>query len=140
MLNHIVLMGRLTADPVLRRTGSGTAVAEFTLAVDRDYGKDSGKETDFITIVAWRGTAEFVSKYFSKGQMAVVSGRLQIRSWESKDGKKQYRAEVVAENVYFGEAKRAGGGVGFSHERGYFMDEETEERPPWETGSDELPM
>lgn len=140
MLNHIVLMGRLTADPVLRRTGSGTAVAEFSLAVDRDYGKDSGKETDFITCVAWRGTAEFVSKYFSKGQMAVVSGRLQIRSWEGKDGKKQRSAEVVAENVYFGEAKRAGGGVGFSHERGYFMDEETEERPPWETGSDELPM
>ena len=140
MLNHIVLMGRLTADPILRRTSSGTAVAEFTLAVDRDYGKDSGKETDFITCVAWRGTAEFVSKYFSKGQMAVVSGRLQIRSWEGKDGKKQRSAEVVAENVYFGEAKRAGGGVGFSHERGYFMDEETEERPPWETGSDELPM
>lgn len=140
MLNHIVLMGRLTADPVLRRTGSGTAVAEFSLAVDRDYGKDSGKETDFITCVAWRGTAEFVSKYFSKGQMAVVAGRLQIRSWEGKDGKKQRSAEVVAENVYFGEAKRAGSGVGFSHERGYFMDEETEERPPWETGSDELPM
>lgn len=140
MLNHIVLMGRLTADPVLRRTGSGTAVAEFTLAVDRDYGKDSGKETDFITCVAWRGTAEFVSKYFSKGQMAVVAGRLQIRSWEGKDGKKQRSAEVVAENVYFGEAKRAGSGVGFCHERGYFMDEETEERPPWETGSDELPM
>lgn len=140
MLNHIVLMGRLTADPILRRTSSGTAVAEFTLAVDRDYGKDSGKETDFITCVAWRGTAEFVSKYFSKGQMAVVSGRLQIRSWEGKDGKKQRSAEVVADNIYFGEAKRAGGGVGFSHERGYFMDEETEERPPWETGSDELPM
>lgn len=140
MLNHIVLMGRLTADPMLRRTSSGTAVAEFTLAVDRDYGKDSGKETDFITCVAWRGTAEFVSKYFSKGQMAVVSGRLQIRRWDDKDGKKQYKAEVVADNVYFGEAKRAGGGVGFSHERGYFMDEETEERPPWETGSDELPM
>lgn len=140
MLNHIVLMGRLTADPVLRRTASGTAVAEFTLAVDRDYGKDSGKETDFITCVAWRGTAEFVSKYFSKGQMAVVAGRLQIRSWEDKKGNKQRSAEVVAENIYFGEAKRAGGGVGFSHERGYFMDEETEERPPWETGSDELPM
>ena len=140
MLNHIVLMGRLTADPVLWRTSSGTAVAEFTLAVDRDYGKDSGKETDFITCVAWRGTAEFVSKYFSKGQMAVVAGRLQIRRWDDKDGKKQSKAEVVAENVYFGEAKRAGGGAGFSHERGYFMDEETEERPPWETGSDELPM
>lgn len=101
MLNHIVLMGRLTADPVLRRTSSGTAVAEFTLAVDRDYGKDSGKETDFIACVAWRGTAEFVSKYFSKGQMAVVSGRLQIRRWDDKDGKKQSKAEVVAENVYF---------------------------------------
>ena len=135
MLNHIVLMGRLTADPVLRRTGSGTAVAEFSLAVDRDYGKDSGKETDFITIIAWRGTAEFVSKYFAKGRMAVVSGRLQIRSWEGKDGKKQKSAEVVAENVYFGEAKRAD-----SDQSQGFYPVADDAGLPWGDDSDELPM
>ena len=114
MLNHIVLMGRLTRDPELRRTGSGIAVASFTLAVDRDYApKDGGaRETDFIDIVAWRSTAEFVSKYFSKGRMAVVSGRLQIRPWEDKDGNKRRSAEVVADNVYFGESKRDSGGYG----------------------------
>lgn len=108
MLNHIVLMGRLTRDPELRRTGSGLAVASFTLAVDRDFGsRESGeKETDFIDIVAWRSTAEFVSKYFTKGRMAVVSGRLQIRNWTDKEGGKRRSAEVVAENVYFGESKR----------------------------------
>lgn len=108
MLNHIVLMGRLTRDPELRRTGTGIAVASFTLAVDRDYApKDGGqRETDFIDIVAWRSTAEFVSKYFSKGRMAVVSGRLQIRPWEDKDGNKRRSAEVVADNVYFGDSKR----------------------------------
>ena len=146
MLNHIVLMGRLTADPMLRRTSSGTAVAEFTLAVDRDYGKDSGKETDFITCVAWRGTAEFVSKYFSKGQMAVVSGRLQIRRWDDKDGKKQRSAEVVAENVYFGETKKRDAYQGPTYEecRDECCEEDCESscgvRPPWEIGSDELPM
>lgn len=110
MLNHIVLMGRLTRDPELRRTGSGTAVASFSLAVDRDFqSRDSGeRETDFIDIVAWRSTAEFVSKYFGKGQMAVVSGRLQIRSWTDKEGARRRTAEVVAENVYFGEPKRDG--------------------------------
>lgn len=108
MLNHIVLMGRLTRDPELRRTGSGIAVASFTLAVDRDFGsKETGeKETDFIDIVAWRNTAEFVSKYFSKGRMAVVSGRLQIRNWNDKDGNKRRSAEVVADNIYFGDSKR----------------------------------
>ena len=108
MLNHIVLMGRLTRDPELRRTGSGIAVASFTLAVDRDFGsKESGeKETDFIDIVAWRSTAEFVAKYFTKGRMAVVSGRLQIRNWNDKDGNKRRSAEVVADNVYFGDSKR----------------------------------
>ena len=108
MLNHIVLMGRLTRDPELRRTGSGIAVASFTLAVDRDFGgRDGGeKETDFIDIVAWRSTAEFVSKYFAKGRMAVVSGRLQIRNWQDKDGNKRRSAEVVADNVYFGDSKR----------------------------------
>ena len=85
MLNHIVLMGRLTRDPELRRTGSGVAVASFTLAVDRDYAvQGAEKETDFVDIVAWRNTAEFVSKYFTKGRMAVVSGRLQIRNWQDK--------------------------------------------------------
>ena len=112
MLNHIVLMGRLTRDPELRRTGSGIPVASFSLAVDRDFGsnRETGeKETDFIDIVAWRSTAEFVSKYFTKGRMAVVSGRLQIRAWQDKDGNKRRSAEVVADNVYFGDSKRDGG-------------------------------
>ena len=107
MLNHIVLMGRLTRDPELRRTGSGIAVASFTLAVDRDFASQGGeKETDFVDIVAWRSTAEFVSKYFTKGRMAVVSGRPQIRNWQDKEGNKRRSAEVVADNVYFGESKR----------------------------------
>lgn len=109
MLNHIVLMGRLTRDPELRRTQSGTAVAAFALAVDRDFkGDDGEKKTDFIDIVAWRNTAEFVSKYFTKGRMAVVEGRLQIRPWTDKDGNKRRSAEVVADNVYFGDSKRDG--------------------------------
>ena len=108
MLNRIILMGRLVRDPELRHTGSGTAVAALTLAVDRDYKSQSGeKETDFIDIVAWRSTAEFVSKYFTKGRMAVVEGRLQIRDWTDKDGSKRRSAQVVAENVYFGDSKRA---------------------------------
>ena len=108
MLNHITIMGRLTRDPELRRTGSGIAVASFTLAVDRDFsGKDGGeKETDFIDCVAWRNTGEFVAKHFTKGRMAVASGRLQIRSWTDKDGNKRRTAEVVADNVYFGDSKR----------------------------------
>ena len=109
MLNHIVIMGRCTRDPELRRTGSGIAVTSFTLAVDRDFApKDGGeKETDFIDCVAWRTTGEFVSKYFTKGSMAVVSGRLQIRNWTDKDGNKRRSAEVLADNVYFGEAKKS---------------------------------
>ena len=108
MLNHITIMGRLTRDPELRRTGSGVAVASFTLAVDRDFGKNENgeRETDFIDCVAWRQTGEFVSKYFTKGRMAVVSGRLQIRSWTDKDGNKRRSAEVVADNVYFGDSRR----------------------------------
>ena len=108
MLNHIVLMGRLTRDPELRYTQSQIPVASFTLAVDRDFGgRDGGeKQTDFIDIVAWRSTAEFVSKYFTKGSMAVVSGRLQIRGWTDKDGNKRRTAEIVADNVYFGSSKR----------------------------------
>ena len=107
MLNHITVMGRLTRDPELRRTNSGVAVTSFIIACDRDFGpKDGGeKETDFIECVAWKNTAEFVSKYFSKGRMAVVSGRLQIRKWNDKDGNKRSTAEVVADNVYFGDSK-----------------------------------
>ena len=110
MLNHIVIMGRLTRDPELRRTGSGTAVTSFTLAVDRDFGKNENgeRETDFIDCTAWRQTGEFVSKYFTKGRMAVVSGRLQIRNWTDKEGNKRRSAEVVADNVYFGDSKRDG--------------------------------
>ena len=110
MLNKIILMGRLTRDPELRRTQSGTAVTSFSLAVDRDFKSQSGeKETDFIDVVAWRNTAEFVSKYFTKGRMAVVEGRLQIRDWTDRDGGKRRSAEVIAENVYFGDSKREGG-------------------------------
>ena len=112
MLNHITIMGRLTRDAELRRTGSGVAVASFTVAVDRDYAADGQeRETDFIDCVAWRGTGEFVSRYFAKGSMIVVSGRLQVRSWTDKDGNKRRSAEVVADNVYFGEAKRSSGGA-----------------------------
>ena len=114
MLNHITIMGRLTRDPELRRTGSGVAVTSFTVAVDRDFGnKESGeRETDFIDCVAWRQTGEFVSKYFSKGRMAVVSGRLQIRNWTDKEGNKRRSAEVIADNVYFGDSKRDGDSSG----------------------------
>ena len=113
MLNHIVLMGRLTRDPELRRTGSGVAVASFTLAVDRDFAAQGAeKETDFVDIVAWRNTAEFVSRYFTKGRMAVVTGRLQIRNWTDKEGNKRRSAEVVADNVYFGDSKRDGAAAG----------------------------
>ena len=108
MLNHITIMGRMTKDPELRRTGSGVAVTSFTLAVDRDLAnKETGeRETDFIDCVAWRGTGEFVDKHFHKGSMAVVSGRLQIRSWTDKEGNKRRSAEVVADNVYFGDSKK----------------------------------
>ena len=115
MLNHIVIMGRLTRDPELRRTGSGVAVTSFTIAVDRDFtGKDNEKETDFIDCVAWRSTGEFVNKYFSKGRMACVSGRLQMRNWTDKDGNKRRNAEVIVDNVYFADSKTAaehGGGT-----------------------------
>lgn len=108
MLNHIVIMGRLTRDPELRHTHSGVAVASFTLAVDRDFtGKDKEKETDFIDCVAWRKTGEFVSQYFSKGRMACVSGSLQLRAYTDKDGNKRKAAEVIADNVYFADSKNA---------------------------------
>ena len=121
MLNHIVVMGRLVRDPELRRTGSGIAVASFSVAVDRDFGKNENgeRETDFIDCVAWRQTGEFVSKYFTKGRMAVVSGRLQIRSWTDKDGNKRRTAEIVADNVYFGDSKPGGEGGSYSSGSSY---------------------
>lgn len=133
MLNKIILMGRLTRDPELRRTQSGTAVASFTLAVDRDYKPQDGeRETDFIDIVAWRGTGEFVSKYFTKGRMAVVEGRLQVRDWTDKDGNKRRSTEVVADNVYFGDSKRSESGTPAE------PSEELQELPDEEKG--ELPF
>ena len=112
MYNHIGIMGRLVRDPELRRTQSGTAVVSFTLAVDRDFtDKQTGeKATDFIDVVAWRSTAEFVSKYFTKGRMAVVSGRLETRNWTDKDGNKRKAVEVIAESVYFGDSKKESSG------------------------------
>ena len=115
MLNRIIIMGRLTKDPELRRTANGTAVTSFSLAVDRDFKSQSGeKETDFIDVVAWRSTAEFVAKYFTKGRMAVVEGRLQIRDWKDKDGNNRRSAEVVADNIYFGDSKRDGAGSDYA--------------------------
>ena len=113
MLNVCTVMGRIVRDPELRRTGNGTAVASFTVAVDRDFSSKDGSEneTDFIDCVAWRQTGEFVSKYFAKGRMAVVSGRLQIRSWKDKDGNSRKSAEIVADNVYFGDSKRDGDSI-----------------------------
>ena len=111
MLNHIVLMGRLVRDPELRRTQSGVAVTSFRIAVDRDFqSRDGGeRQADFIDIVAWRNTAEFAAKYFSKGRMVVVSGRLQMRDWTDRDNNKRTSAEVVADNIYFGDSRRDGG-------------------------------
>ena len=116
MLNKIFIMGRLTRDPELRRTQTGTPVASFSLAVERDYkDKSTGERTtDFIDVVAWRATAEFVSRYFTKGRMAVVEGRLQMRDWTDKEGNKRTSAEVVADNVYFGDSRRDGDGSGYS--------------------------
>lgn len=123
MLNKIILMGRLTRDPELRRTQSGTAVASFALAVDRDYkAKGAEKETDFVDIVAWRNTAEFASKYFSKGRMAVVEGRVQVRSYTDKEGNKRRAFEVVAENIYFGDSKKESGNSGNYGDNGYGAD------------------
>ena len=108
MLNRIIIMGRLVRDPELRTTQTGIPVTSFTLAVDRDYkNRDSGeKSTDFIDVVAWRQTAEFICKYFAKGRMAVAEGRLQIRDWKDREGNNRRSAEVVADNVYFGDSKR----------------------------------
>ena len=110
MLNHITIMGRLTRDPELRRTASGLAVTSFSVAVDRDFGKSENgeKKTDFFDCVAWRNTAEFASKYLTKGRMVVVSGRLEFRDWNDKDGNKRRSAEVIVDNVYFADSKREG--------------------------------
>ena len=122
MLNTVIIMGRLTRDPEMRTTQSGVAVASFTLAVDRDFGgRDGGeKQTDFIDCTAWRHTAEFVSKYFSKGRMAVVSGRLQIDNYTDNDGNKRKAAKVIADNIYFGDSKKDGATGGQSDEAASF--------------------
>ena len=122
MLNHITLMGRLVRDPELRRTGSGVAVASFTVAVDRDFGKNENgeKKTDFIDCVAWRQTGEFISKYFQKGRMIVVDGRLELRDWTDKDGNKRRSAEVNVANAYFGDSKRDDQGSSYSAPAGGF--------------------
>ena len=120
MLNHIVIMGRLARDPELRHTQSGTPVATFRLAVDRDFkDKNTGERaTDWIDVVAWRGTGEFVSRYLAKGRLAVVEGRLQMRDWTDKDGNRRTSAEVVADNVYFGDSRRDGDDRGSYGDRG----------------------
>ena len=136
MLNHITIMGRLTRDPELRRTQSGTAVTSFSLAVDRDFkDKNTGeKTTDFIDCVAWRGTAEFVSRYFSKGRMAVVDGRLEIRDYTDRDGNKRRAAEVVAESVYFGDSNNGNRGAdnGYNNQSGGFHDLPDDEETPFD--------
>ena len=116
MLNHITLMGRLVADPELRRTGSGVAVTTFRIAVDRDFApKDGGeRKADFITCVAWRQTGEFISKYFAKGRMIVVDGRLEMRDWTDRDGNKRTTAEVIVDNAYFGDSRRDNDGSNYS--------------------------
>ena len=149
MLNHIVIMGRLTRDPELRYTQSQTPVASFTVAVDRDFGgRDGGeRQTDFIDCVAWRQTAEFANKYFTKGSMAVVSGRLQIRDWTDREGGKRRSAEIVVDNVYFGESRRRDGDSGSTAHSTYSYDAGRNSSPaPASTfselddGDDELPF
>ena len=134
MLNRIILMGRLARDPELRRTQAGVPVASFRLAVDRDFrDKTTGERaTDWIDVVAWRQTGEFVSRYFSKGRMAVVEGRLQMRDWTDKDGNRRTSAEVVADNVYFGDSKRDGDGGGYSpsYGQGGFSQDRSYPAPP----------
>lgn len=142
MLNQIIIMGRLTRDPELRRTGSGVAVTSFTVAVDRDFAqKDSGeKETDFIDCVAWRQTGEFVEKYFSKGRMAVVAGRLQIRNWNDKDGNKRRSAEVIVENIYFADSKKESGGSGGNYGAGVPVQPSASDFPVLEDDDAQLPF
>ena len=139
MLNHIVLMGRLTRDPELRYTSANVPVASFRIAVDRDYGRGENgeRQTDFIDVVAWRQTGEFVSKYFTKGSMAVVSGRLQIREYTDRDGNRRTAAEVVADNVYFGDSKRRDDGEAPARSGNYSTrsnPQESYDRAPRSTG------
>ena len=130
MLNTIAIMGRLTADPILRRTQNGVAVASFTLACERDFApQGADKETDFIDVCAWRYTAEFVEKYFSKGQMAVVTGRLQIRNWQDKEGNKRRSAEILADRVYFGDSKKEGAKPEYNAPQPQDFSEVTEDDP-----------
>ena len=107
MLNKVILMGRFTQDAELRSTLAGISVTSFTVAVGRDFtGKDGEKKTDFINCVAFKGTAEFITKYFRKGSMAIIEGRIETRSWDDADGKKRYATEVIVNNIYFGESKK----------------------------------
>ena len=131
MLNKVILMGRLTKEPELRHTQADVPVASFTLAVDRGYKKDNdATNTDFINIVAWRGTAEFVSKWFSKGQLVAVSGRLQVRTYEDRDGQKRIATEVVADECFFAESKKSAGTV---EDLESFGEPVTDNEPlPWE--------
>lgn len=139
MLNKIVLMGRLTRDPELKRTGSGTAVTTVSLAVERDYkGPHGEREVDFIDVVAWRSTAEMVCKYFSKGRMAIVEGRLQVRAWTDQKGNKGRAYEVVADRVYFGDSKRSDSDTSPMPSASAVPSEEFSEIPPDEEG--ELPF
>ena len=140
MLNVAIIMGRLTRDPELRRTNSGKPVAGFTVAVDRDYAPEGQeKETDFIDCVAWNGTAEFVDKYFKKGNMIAVQGRLQIRNWTDKDGNKRKTAEILVSNVYFGESKKSqeGGNQSYgqnTYPGGYSSPASQQNQPPQNYG------
>ncbi|MBO7172144.1 MAG: single-stranded DNA-binding protein [Bacteroidaceae bacterium] len=141
MLNHIVLMGRMVRDPELRRTGSGVAVTSFTLAVDRDFsGKDGEKQTDFIDCVAWRGGAEFVSKYFSKGRMAVVSGSLHKRNWVDKNGANRETAEVLVDNIYFGDSKKESQNFGVIDNNDANPFEDNNDANPFEDNDDANPF
>jgi len=116
MLNKAILMGRLTRDPEIKYTQNNVAVCTFSIAVDRDYVQQGGqRQTDFINIVAWRKTAEFIGKYFAKGRMIVVCGSIQTRTWEGNDGRKNYTTEIIADDVYFGESRRDGDGGGASN-------------------------
>ena len=141
MLNKIFIMGRLTRDPELRRTQSGTAVTSFSLAVDRDFKSQSGeKETDFVNVVAWRSTAEFVEKYFTKGRMAVVAGRLQSRDWKDKDGNKRTAWEVIADNIYFGGSKREQNANDYSQYSAPAISPESDSFPEIDENDDNLPF
>ena len=131
MLNKIDVMGRLTRDVDLKTTPAGISVASFAMAVERDFAEGGEKKTDFIDVVAWRQTAEFVSKYFTKGMMAVVSGRLQIREWQDKEGNKRKTAEIVADNVYFGEGKKDNGSSGQTKPAGNPIDVPTDDDLPF---------